>query len=127
MATTSSRAAHPVYSLFTGLVAISAWAGAAGLAFGLIDLGTTIDERLPFHSPVFAAIALAALVAAPMTITSWLSYRARPQWRTAGVVAGTMLFGWIVVQLVLIQTFSWLQPVMAGIGLAVTITALRQE
>ena len=44
-----------------------------------------------------------------------------------GAVTGMMLFGWIVVQLALIQTFSWLQPVMAGIGLAVTITALRQE
>jgi hypothetical protein len=115
------RTAHPVVATFTGLLA---WAGAAGLLVGVIDFCPEITSRLPFHRPVFAGIALAAVVAVPMTWTAWLCLHDRPLWRTVGAVAGTLLFGWIVVQLALIQTFSWLQPIMGFAGLAVLVAVL---
>ena len=124
MTTTPPRTARPGVAIFTGLLALSAWAGVAGLLVGVIDFGPEITNRLPFHSPVFAGIALAAVVAVPMTWTAWLCLHNHPLWRTTGAVAGTLLFGWIVVQLALIQTFSWLQPIMGSAGLAVLIAAL---
>lgn len=40
-------------ALAEGLTAASAMAGAVGLANGSIDLGATINGRLPFESPAF--------------------------------------------------------------------------
>lgn len=124
MTTTSARTAHPVITTFGGLIAVAAWAGAVGLLTGVIDFGAAITARLPFHSAVFAGIALAVVVAVPMTVTAWLGLRNRPQWRDAGAVAGALLIGWIVVQLAVVQTFSWLQPVMALAGLTALTCAL---
>ncbi len=38
-------------AVFAAVVAVSAWAGALGLATGTLDLGAKLEQRLPFHSP----------------------------------------------------------------------------
>jgi hypothetical protein len=47
--------------------------GAFGLVTGGIEFGSTIDGRLPLHSPVFAGLMLALIVAAAMTATAVLA------------------------------------------------------
>lgn len=50
MATRSTRHIgdrHSVLALVSGLVAIWALAGAAGLATGIVELGTAVEERIP--------------------------------------------------------------------------------
>jgi hypothetical protein len=37
------------------------------------------------------------------------------------MAAGLLLVGWIAVQLPVIRTFSWLQPICALLGLAVLV------
>lgn len=123
---TTTRTGHPVTLVLSAIVALCAWAGAILLTTGTVDLGTRVTSRLPLHSTVFAAIALTAFVAVPMTLTSWLCARHNAYWRIAGAAAGSMLIGWILVQLALIQTFSWLQPAMAAAGCAVLVSALSR-
>lgn len=120
----TARAGHPAIAALSGVVALSAWAGGALLLAGLIDFGDEVTGRLPFHSATVAAAALLIVVAVPMTLTAWLSARSGARWRVVGAVAGTMLIGWIVVQLAFIQTFTWLQPVMAAAGAAVLAAAV---
>jgi hypothetical protein len=55
-------------------VAISAYGGAAALIAGWLRPSTSMAESLPFHSPVFAGIALACVVAAPATIVVVLAW-----------------------------------------------------
>ncbi|MET9232229.1 hypothetical protein [Lentzea sp. NPDC003310] len=124
MATTTTG--HPVTLALSGVVAIGAWAGGILLTVGVIDFGADVTSRLPFSSTAFAAIALLLFVAVPMTLTAWLCARHNAYWRVAGAGAGAMLIGWILVQLALIQTFSWLQPVMAAAGCAVLMSALSR-
>lgn len=124
---TTPRVEYPSILVLSGVVALAAWAGGAALLAGAIDFGDDVTRRLPFHSATFAAIALMIVIALPMTLTAWLSARSDAQWRVVGAVAGTLLVGWIVVQVALIQTFSWLQPVMAIVGGAVLMGALSSR
>ncbi|GLY49823.1 hypothetical protein [Lentzea sp. NBRC 102530] len=121
---TTSMIKHRATFALSAVVALGAWAGACLLLIGAIDFGRDVTSRLPFHSAVFAAIALLFVVAVPMTLTAWLCARSSTWWRLAGASAGAMLIGWILVQLALIQTFSWLQPLMAVAGVVVLLSAL---
>jgi hypothetical protein len=124
MTTTSRARGHPVLAALTGLVAVNAYAGSVALAIGVVDFGATIIERLPFGSPVFAAIALTVIVAVPMTIACWFAARGYPRLPPAAIAAGTLLIGWVVVQIAFIQTVNWLHAVMVVAGLAVLATGL---
>jgi hypothetical protein len=110
---------HVWLSVTAGVVATSALAGAAALAAGLIDMGPAITVRFPFHSAVFGGLALAIVVALPMATAAYLAGVGHPSAAEAAMVAGVVLMGWIAVQLVIIKTFSWLQPAMALAGAAV--------
>ena len=105
--------------ILAGFVAISAYGGAAALIAGWLRPTTPMAENLPFHSPVFAGIALACVVAAPATVVAVLAWRHHPRDRDAATLAGVLLVGWIVVEAAVIRQFSPLQVVygLAGAGL----------
>lgn len=46
----------------------------------------------------------------------------RYNWAMAG---GVMIIGWIIVQMILIQTFHWLQFIYLGVGLLVILIAYQ--
>lgn len=108
-----------------GLIALNAYAGGIGLTGGGIDMGPTITDRFPWDSPVLAGSSLVVVVALPMTVTAYLALRGDRRWSGAAVVAGALLVGWIVVQVAVIRTFSWMQPVSAAAGLAVLAAGWR--
>jgi hypothetical protein len=103
-------------------VAISAYGGAAGLITGWLRPSSSMTARLPLHSPVFAGIALACVVAVPAKVVAVLAWRRHPRDRDAAAVAGVLLVGWIVVELAVVRQFSALQVVygLAGLGLIVS-------
>jgi hypothetical protein len=89
-----------------GFVALSAYAGAAGLIAGWLRLSASMTGRVPFGSPVFAGIALACVVAAPATVVAVLAWRRHPRDRDAATLAGVLLVGWIVVEVAVVRQFS---------------------
>ncbi|MDS1115682.1 hypothetical protein RD149_18180 [Gordonia westfalica] len=104
--------------LLTALTALLAFAGAIGLVGGGTDFGETVNSRLPLDSPVLAGVALAVFVGVPMAVAAWLVYRRSDDdavW--VSVVAGGWLIGWIVVQLLVLRTFSFMQAVCVGVGI----------
>jgi hypothetical protein len=105
-------------------VSISALGGAVALATGFMDMGTAVDARFPFHSTVLAGVALALVVAVPMAVAAYLSWTGSVHAAEAAMAAGALLVGWIAVQLVIIRTFSWLQPAMATAGALVFLAGL---
>jgi len=122
--TTEPAQRRPWLALVAGIVAVNALAGAAALAIGFMDMGTTVNARFPFHSTVVAGLALALVVALPMAAAAYLSGTGRPRAAEAAMVAGALLVGWIAVQLIVIRTFSWLQPAMALAGALVFLGGL---
>ncbi len=108
--------------MLAGFVAVSAFGGAAGLISGWLRLGAPMTARLPLHSPVFAGLALACVVAVPASVVAVLAWRGHPRDRDAAVLAGVLLTGWIIVEVAVVRQFSPLQVVygLAGIGLIVS-------
>ena len=116
---------RPVLATCSGVLAVLAYAGAAGLITGTIDYGPEITARLPFGSSVFGGVALALVVGVPMTLVAYLGARVDARTSLAAVVAGSLLVGWIVVEIGFVRTYSWLQPVCAFAGVAVALAGLR--
>ncbi len=107
------------------ILAVSAFAGAIGLATGSIDFGSTINSQLPFASPLLGGIALAAVVGVPMTVGAVAAWRGSKRAYPTALVAGALLVGWIVVEVTVIRTFSWLQPTLLAAGLGVAAVGYR--
>ena len=105
-----------VLCLIAGFLAIWAFAGSFALITGALDLGPAAEARLPWQSPILAGVLLALVVGVPMTVVTLV--------RTAqtSMVAACALIGWILVQLLVLREFSWIQPVC--VILAVTVAAL---
>jgi hypothetical protein len=108
-------------AMTTGIVAVAAFAGAVGLATGSLDPGPVVTARLPWHSGALAGLALAVVVALPMTVAALLAARDRPGHGRAAVIAGALLAGWIVVEIAVIREFSWLQAVFALAAVVVMV------
>lgn len=112
---------HVWLMALAGFVAVSAYGGAVALIIGWLRPSTSMAQNLPFHSPVFAGVALACIVAAPATVVAVLAWRRHPRDRDAATLAGILLVGWIVVEVAVVRQFSALQVIygLAGVGLIV--------
>jgi hypothetical protein len=103
--------------VFALLVAVSAFAGTIGLATGALDLGPTLNHRLPLHSPVLGGVALAIVVGVPATAVAITVRRGDERAGRVAVGAGALLIAWIVVEIAFIREFSFLQPFYAAVGI----------
>jgi hypothetical protein len=101
---------------YAGFIALSAFFGSVGMISGLLPVGGSLAERLPWHSPAFAGIALALVVGLPASVVAVLSWRRHPRTADAAALAGLLLVGWIAVELAIARQFSALQVVYAAAG-----------
>jgi hypothetical protein len=120
------RFRRPWLAAGEGLVDVSAIAGAVSLAVGSIDFGAVVTARLPFDSPVLAGIALAAIVGVPMAVRSIEAPRGTDRANALALTAGGLLVVWIVVEVCVIRSFSWLQPVLLAGGAAIAFSGYRR-
>ncbi len=116
---------HRLLATFAALNALSAWSGVVGLVGGGLSFGEELNQRLPFDSLVLAGLALAVVVALPSTILAVLAWRGDPRTAAATTALGVLLIGWIVVQLLVLQSFSFFQPLYAAIGVAFLVAGRR--
>lgn len=110
-----------------GFTAVGALYGGIGLMTTGLQIPAEWLAPTPFDSWVIPGIALLTIVAAPMTVGLIAQWR---QWPTAdrwSLLAGLLLVGWIVVQVLIIQRFHPLQPTMFVIGAAITALAWRRS
>lgn len=96
--------------------AVAAWAGAVGLLVGWIDFGARLDRRLPFDSLVLAGVALAVGVAVPLTALARAAWTRSARTDDLALLTGLLLIGWIVLQVLVLQSFSLFQPIYLAIG-----------
>jgi hypothetical protein len=121
-----STSRHVWLTAVAGFVAVSAFGGAIGLISGWLRLPSSMAARLPFHSPVFAGIALACIVAAPAALVAVLALRRHPRDRDAATLAGVLLVGWIAAEVAVIRQFSALQVVYGLAGLWLIVRGSRR-
>lgn len=112
---------RPWLALVAGVNAVAAWAGAAGLAFGFLDLGDELNTRLPFDSPVVGGLALAVLVAQPLSTLAVLAWQGDERTGQVAVVSGALLIGWILVQLAFLRELSFFHPLYLALGVGLIV------
>jgi hypothetical protein len=98
------------------LNAVAALGGSVGLVSGWLTLGD-LTEKLPFGSAVLGGVALALLVCLPQAALTILAVRRSSATAAASVVVGSILVGWILLEVVFLQVFAGLQVVYLIIGL----------
>lgn len=123
----SSQRAHrrSALSVFAAVIALSAYAGAAGLVTGWLTLDEVVAARLPFGSPVLGGLALALIVGAPNTWLAWLAWHGDPRADAVAFLSGVSLIGWILVQLAFIREFSFFHPTYLAVGAILILVGRR--
>ncbi len=103
------------------LVALSAFGGAVGLIGGGLSIGDKLNRRLPFDSPVLGGLALAMLVGVPFSVLARRAWSHHPKTGFDAQLAGVMLVGWLLVELLFIREFSFFHPLYSVIGVAFVV------
>jgi hypothetical protein len=121
-----SPAQHRVHRRLWARVALGAVEAfvAVGAVYGSImliadawRLDPAMLRHLPVETWVLPGVALAVLVALPYAAAGALVAIGHSMARVVSLLAGSLLVGWIVAQIVLIQQYFVLQPVMGLCGL----------
>ena len=99
------------------LVAAHAVYGGVGLIVDGIGMPSAWLERLPVDTWTWPGLALLVTVALPQLVAAWFVWRRDPRAGLLGLAAGAGLVLWIGVQVLVLQRYFFLQPVMVGVGL----------
>lgn len=99
--------------LFVGVGAVY---GGIGLMVDGMGMPSAWLDQLPVDTWTWPGVALLVTVAVPQLLTVWLVTRHDPRAGLVGVVVGSALVLWILVQLAVLQRYFFLQPVIAVIG-----------
>jgi hypothetical protein len=110
------RTRHPGLVVLNAVMAVAAWSGVVMLVLGQGRLGEDVESRLPMGSQALGGVALMFAVALPTTVAAVLAWRGGPSAAQACVFSGGLLVAWIVLELAVLRTVSWLQPVCAVYG-----------
>jgi hypothetical protein len=114
-----------VLILLAALNTVAALAGAWGLATGVLDMGPTLNARLPGGSPVFAGVALALLVAVPNGALVLVALRRSRHTGLVGIAVGAAMVVWILVELAFIRELSFFHPLYLAVGLVMVWAGVR--
>ncbi len=106
------------WSLLAVLLLVAANAVYGGLGLIADGMGMPDDwlERTPFDTWTWPGVALLATVALPQLVVAGLVAAGHRWAAAAGVLAGAALVLWIVVQVLVLRRYFFLQPVIAGFG-----------
>lgn len=99
------------------LVAANAVYGGIGLMLDGLGMPSEWLAATPFDSWVLPGLALLITVALPQLAVSGMVVAGHRWAPVAGLAAGVALVGWILVELLVLQHYSFLQPLVAGFGL----------
>jgi hypothetical protein len=124
-ARTRVRWPRRVLILLAVLNSIGALAGAWGLATGLLDLGQTLNDRLPWGSPVLAGVALGFLVALPNGCLAAVALRRGRHTGLVGIAVGAAMVVWILVELAFIRELSFFHPLYVAVAVVMVWAGAR--
>jgi hypothetical protein len=130
MGTNQPRPASRPWPTITleALASAAAVYGGVGLAWrNVLGMPDSWLQHSPFSSWLVPGLLLLLVVALPMGLAAALELRRSPWAPAASIVAGAAQIGWIAAQLLVLQKYDSLQPVMLGIGLLVLLLGVWSQ
>ena len=114
------------WSLVAVLVLVAVNAGYGGVGLMVNGMGMPDDwlARTPFATWTWPGVALLVTVAVPQLVAAGLALASHRLAPLAGLVVGAGLVMWIVVQVLVLRRYFFLQPVIAGLGVVEMVIAL---
>ena len=112
-----------VLASLSGFVSVAAVFGGVGLIRNGMGMPPEWLDGLPVDTWVLPGVALLVTVALPQAAIC-IAAAVRHRWAIVlGVLGGTALVLWIVVQVLVLERYFFLQPVIAGFGVAEVLIA----
>jgi len=117
----ASEPHRPWLAVYAALLAIGAWAGAAGLVAGFLALPSALEVRLPFGSPAVGGVALAVVVAVPASVLTGMAWQGHRWALHAAVLDGMLLIGWVMVEVGFLREFGVLHALYLTVGVGLVV------
>ncbi len=117
---------HRTLMALDGFAALSAIWGGLAILVGWIQFPMEWLRASPFTDYTVPALVLFIVVGGSALLAALAEWRLSVlrAWISAG--AGVIMMGWIVVEIAIIQQFSWLHAMYFALGFAMTLVALRE-
>lgn len=106
-------------AVFSGLLMIS------NPDENVMKLSITLLQGTPFKDFLIPGIFLSVLVGGSNLLAAFYNIKRHANRYNRAIAGGIILCGWIVAQIILLQTFHWLQFVYLGIGLLIVLIAYQ--
>lgn len=119
------RSRRPVIAAFAALVAIDAFAGAAGEATRVVAADPQVIAALPEGSAIVTAYALVLVVGIPMSVLAVMAVHGHPSVDVAAMAAGGLLAAWSVLKLLLGTDSAPVTAVLGSIGVIIAAVGYR--
>jgi hypothetical protein len=115
------RAVTVGVEIVLGLAAVY---GSVGLLTGTIGMSDTWLSGTPFRTWAVPGLALLLVVAVPTLTAAVLETRRRPRAQLVSATAGLLQVGWIAVELLVMQRYDPLQPVVLALAIVLLATTV---
>lgn len=126
MRSSGMRVALFVVDVFVALTAIG---GGIALATGLEANRFPVDwlRGTPFSSYMIPGLILTVVVGGSAAVAAVATLRSPDAGALASILAGVVMMGWIVGEILILTQHSWLEAVYFAIGLMMVVLALMVE
>lgn len=121
----TGRTAERAFGLFLLLIAANAVAGGVYGMAGATDVPREWLRGSPFSTYLVPSLILLIVVGGTHALAGVAMLRGVGRSRALALAAGTVLLGWIGVQVAIIGYVSWLQPAMCVAALVTIVLATR--
>jgi hypothetical protein len=91
----------------------------------VLNLPLSLLQQTPFTDFLIPGILLALVVGGINLVALIANIQQKPNRYSWAIAGGVVLIGWIVCQVILIQTVNWLHFVYLGIGCLMVLTAFQ--
>jgi hypothetical protein len=92
---------------------------------GLMNLSPALLENTPFKNFLVPGIILTVVVGGVSMVALARNIQDHPKRYRWSIAAGVIMIGWIVVETLMIQHFTWMQAVYLSAGILIVLLASR--
>jgi FtsH-binding integral membrane protein len=92
---------------------------------GAMNLPLNLLEGTPFKNYIVPGLLLAVIVGGVNFLAAFLNMQRDPNRYNWAMAGGFMICGWIIIQMILVNSFSWLQIFYLVIGLLIILIAYQ--